>query len=155
MRAAKRLRTNKLPNPGLQLRLTLALVGMAGAGMCLQFLFLTSTLSDLAPQLTADPVHNYSLLFEASLRVLLWTLLLALPLIVVAGILRTFRIVGPIYRLTRFLESIERGERVPDCELRKGDELLDFCALLNRVTAPLRAVHQAESAAPDEVDEAA
>lgn len=87
--------------------------------------------------------HDSTLLMEQVngllFRVLGISALVILPLTLVVGILTTFRIAGPIYRFEKFLESVARGERPQACRLRNGDDLVDFCELLNRVTEPLRA----------------
>ena len=62
-----------------------------------------------------------------------------MPLSFAVGVLITFRVAGPVYRLERFLSEVLRGEKPADCRLRKGDELHELCALMNRATAGLRA----------------
>jgi hypothetical protein len=54
------------------------------------------------------------------------------------GVLTTFRVAGPLYRIEMFLKQVARGEKPADCRLRKGDELVEFCEVVNLATAPLR-----------------
>jgi hypothetical protein len=61
-----------------------------------------------------------------------------LPLTLSVGIVATFRIAGPLHRFETFLRAIANGEKPADCKIRRGDELQEFCTLLNDVTAPLR-----------------
>jgi nitrogen fixation/metabolism regulation signal transduction histidine kinase len=68
-----------------------------------------------------------------------------LPLTIAVGILVTFRIAGPVYRLKEFLKSIASGATPEDCRLRKGDELQDLCSLANDATAPLRGAKRGEA----------
>jgi hypothetical protein len=56
----------------------------------------------------------------------------------VVGILATFLVAGPLYRFEQFLRASLNGENPPDCRLRKGDELSEFCGLLNDATRHLR-----------------
>ena len=61
-----------------------------------------------------------------------------LPLTFCVGVVVTFRFAGPIYRFEKYLKALARGEQVEECRIRKGDELQEFCKLLNEATAPLR-----------------
>jgi len=72
-------------------------------------------------------------------EVMLVSFAVLLPLTAAVGVLVLFRVAGPLYRFEQFLEAVMRGEHPEECHIRKRDELQDFCKLLNRVTAPLRA----------------
>jgi hypothetical protein len=63
---------------------------------------------------------------------------MVLPTLFVIGLIMTHRIAGPIYRFEVFFNKILGGERPKDITLRQGDELQEFCQLINRATAPLR-----------------
>jgi nitrogen fixation/metabolism regulation signal transduction histidine kinase len=132
-------RLQKLPKPSLQLTLTMIFVGVSALAMLLQFLLFMAVLLDAAVKLPRD---SSVMLHETNgllLKVFLISFLLFLPLALLVGVLTTFRIAGPIRRFELFLESILRGDQPRECKLRKGDQLQEFCGLLNRVTEPLRA----------------
>ena len=74
---------------------------------------------------------------------------LLLPVLLVVGVLMTFRIVGPIYRFKMYLRQLMAGEVSTPCKIREGDELQDFCDLLNEATKPLRKETPAETREPE------
>lgn len=131
-------RRQKLPKRKLQLKLIFAFVGIAAFGLLLQFILFLAALSSLAPELPQDG----ALLMENASGTLLFVLavscLVVLPLTFIIGVITTFRFAGPVFRFERFLEAVARGTQVEDCKLRKGDELLELCQLINEATAPLR-----------------
>ena len=67
------------------------------------------------------------------------------PITFVAGVVLTHKVAGPIHRMQVFLNQTLRGAKPADCRLRESDELQEFCALINQVTAPMR---QRETAGP-------
>lgn len=145
---AKFRRSQKLPKRRLQLKLTFIFVGLSALGLVMQYLLFMSSVSNAALELPNDSAILMDGLNGMLIKILLVTALIVLPITLIVGILTTFKIAGPIYRFERFLESISRGERPPDCSLRKGDDLVEFCDLLNRATAPLRAQDSAGDTGP-------
>lgn len=139
----------KLIKPRLQVRLTMTFVGLAAMGLVLQFLLLMARMSKHSLGFESEG----SALFEQLDAVLLGTLftaaLLILPLVFAVGVLTTFRIAGPLYRIERHLEQVARGESPGKCKLRQGDDLQELCDLLNhaldRVEAERRTAAVAES----------
>jgi len=75
------------------------------------------------------------------------TATLTMPLLCAFGVMASFKIAGPIWRLEKFLTEVRDGKQPNDCRLRDGDEMQDFCRLVNQATAPLR---QRYSSAVDE-----
>ena len=142
---ARSKRRITLIQPRFQLKLTLSFLGVCVLALTLQFLLFTSALTRLALELP----HDGPLLLESvpkySLVILGISFLVLMPMTLFAGILFTFRIAGPLYRFEMFLRAIIRGERPQSCRIRKGDELQEFCVLLNQATAPLR---EADASAP-------
>jgi hypothetical protein len=136
----------KLIQPRLQIRMILAFLGVTALALTLQFLLFTSSLARLASELPADGDLLLERVPEQVLVVLLVSALVVLPLTFSVGILITFRIAGPLYRMRRFLDDVAAGRRPAECRLRKGDELQDFCEALNRATAPLRAAEERPAA---------
>ena len=87
------------------------------------------------------PEEEFSFTLSASLiavaLTLLVELLLAIPLVFVLGIRQSHRIVGPLKRMTRTLESIGRGDFSQRLRLRKGDVLEDLAASINQMAEQL------------------
>jgi len=134
----------KLIQPKLQLRLTAIFGGVALTSLLLQFLLFMQMFSELAVRLPNDALIVLSEMRGELLGVLGFSVLVLLPLTFSVGVLVTFRIAGPVYRLERYLEQVARGERPRDCKLRKGDELQNLCDLVNDATRPVREVPQTE-----------
>jgi hypothetical protein len=146
MASNKRVRRKvRLVKPSLQLKLTLAFVGLSALSLLLQYILFMSSLTK-----TALGLPNDGMLFMEQVNGILFGMLLAsfgvlLPLTFVIGVVMTHKFAGPIHKLQTFLNQTLRGAKPADCRLRDGDELQEFCALLNEVTAPLR---RRESHAP-------
>lgn len=136
--AVRYRRRRKLIRPRLQLKLTGIATGVALVALLLQFLLFSRVTATLAARMPNDALY----LLELAQRELLWALVtsvcLLLPLSIGVGILSTFRVAGPVYRLERYLQQVADGERPADCRLRDGDELQDLCRLVNEATRPLR-----------------
>ena len=128
----------KLIKPDIQLRLTLTFVGVSALALTMQFLLFANTIAEAALTLPNDSTLMVEAMDGLLVKVILTSFVLFLPLVYAVGILTTFRFAGPIYRFEVFLGEVMRGERPADCRLRQGDHLVDFCELLNDVTAPLR-----------------
>jgi hypothetical protein len=65
-------------------------------------------------------------------------------LVVGYGIVLTHKIAGPLFKMRRYLGEIERGRLGKIFGLRKGDQLQDFFAALDRMHGALRAAAQAD-----------
>jgi len=129
----------KLIKPTLQLKLTLIFVGISALSLLLQAVLLMSGLTRASLDLPNDHLIMLDQVNSTVFGALMSSFVLFLPLTFAVGVLTTFRLAGPIYRLEVFLKQVVRGEKPADCRLRDGDELKDFCALINEATAPLRA----------------
>jgi hypothetical protein len=143
----------RLVQPRLQIRLMLAFGSIAATGLVLQYLLIMLVITRAAEGLPSDGLLLLEQLSGLLIVILLLSFVAVLPMVVLVGILATHRWAGPLYRFERFLSEIARGERPADIRLRRGDELMRFCELLNRVTTPLRAAPEQSSsstpAAPD------
>lgn len=135
---SKTLRLRKLVHPRLQLRLTLTFVGLAFTALAFQFVLFVSVMSQTLDRTPGAFADNFAAVAGAYQRVFVTSLLVVLPLTALVGVMTTFRIVGPLFNISRFLKRILAGERPEDCRLRSGDEYQDLCELVNQVTAPLR-----------------
>jgi methyl-accepting chemotaxis protein len=138
MSTSKSIRLRKLVHPRLQLRLTLTFVGLAFMALAFQFVLFVSVMSETLDRTPGAFADNFASVAGAYQRVFLTSLLVVLPLTALVGVMTTFRIVGPLFNISRFLKRTLAGERPEDCRLRSGDEYQDLCELVNQVTANLR-----------------
>jgi len=149
----RKLRTNKLPKPGLQLRLTLVFLLTACAALLVQFVLLNRLLVLLARRLP----DQADVLTEEWPSMLVTTLGLSIalmvPFTVGVGVLSTFRVAGPLYRFETYMRAILRGEDPGPCRIRSGDYLQDFCGLLNQLVTTLRTPSAARPASGSSIDE--
>lgn len=131
-------RRKKLILPGLQLRLTGSFLGVALVGLLLQYLLMHNGLMREAQAVPGAGGELAQRVPGVTLRALFSVMAIVVPLLVVVGVWRTFRVAGPIYRLGVFLEDVRDGKQVEPCRLRANDELKDLCELVNEVTAEAR-----------------
>ncbi len=134
----RHVRKRKLIKPGLQLRMTAVFVGVVTLLLMLQFALLTSQLHQAANALPNDSAVLLSETNRITVKLILVSAGVFLPLTALVGILATFRIAGPIYRIERYLRQLAAGERPAAIQLRKHDELQDFARLLNDATVAAR-----------------
>jgi hypothetical protein len=128
----------KLIQPRLQLKLVFASLGICLFGLVFECLFFAACLAEIAVDLPTDGPLVLASVRPLLVRVALVSCAGILPLVFIVGVLTTFRIAGPLYRIETFLKATVRGERPPDCRLRRGDELAELCELVNAATAPMR-----------------
>jgi hypothetical protein len=137
-RTGQERRRIKLIKPRLQFKLIGVFVGLSGIGFLMQSLHVGLRLAELASTLPEGGDYLMAMLPNLPLEILVVSFGLVLPLTIAVGILVTFRIAGPLYRIEKYLGDVLRGEEVGPCKLRRGDELEDLCDLVNRVTEPMR-----------------
>ena len=128
----------RLIRPRLQLRLIGVFGAVAVLALLLQYLFFAAALQRVALVLPHDGLLLHSELSSLLAQILLVSLAVLLPVTFLVGLLVTHRVAGPLYRFDVFLRQIVQGERPADCRLRKGDELVELCQLLNEATRPVR-----------------
>ncbi len=71
---------------------------------------------------------------RATNMALIRNLLLISPLIFILGLLFSHRIAGPVYRISKTLEEITKGNLGLKIKLREGDELVDLADTINNLT---------------------
>ncbi|MDD4203395.1 MAG: methyl-accepting chemotaxis protein [Candidatus Omnitrophica bacterium] len=76
------------------------------------------------------------ILKSANLKLLLNILVLT-PFVIIAGIVLSHRIAGPIYRLKQDLEAVKQGKYSLRIQLRKKDEFQDLAKAINTVIEEL------------------
>jgi hypothetical protein len=148
-------RRKKLIDPSLQLRLTFVFVALTAMALLLQFVLFTRNMSHIALRLPNDGLVLVDEMSALLISTLAWSFLVFLPITFVVGVLVTFRVAGPLYRFRVFLNDVRRGARPDACHIRKGDQLQDFCDLLNTVTEPLRRPVDEQAQASLDVDSVA
>ena len=131
-------RTKRLIKSGLQLKLILTFVGLACVASLFEVILLNRAVTYVAAQMPRDG----GILLAELPAVLRSSVLLCLgvlvPVTIGVGLVLTHRIAGPIYRFEMYLRSIAAGEQIGRCKVREGDELQDFCELLNEAVSTLR-----------------
>lgn len=132
-------RRKKLIQPRLQLRLILSFLGVALLALLLQFILFAATIATLAADLPQEGEILIERIPGYTIAVLAISIGVLLPLTFFVGILTTFRIAGPLYRFEQHLKAIARGEDPGVCRIRKGDELQEFCRILNAALDRLKA----------------
>ena len=135
---AKARRTQKLIKRGIQLRLSAVFAGLSVVCLLTQWLLFTSMLSSEAHRMPVGGEYLLDLIPQLLYRTLFFSVLIALPLTLLAGIQATFRITGPIYRFETYLKEVIRGTQLGPCKIRKGDALGELCELINQATEPVR-----------------
>lgn len=151
--SSRHVRKRKLIKPGLQLRMTGIFVGLVVLMLMLQFSLLTAELHHTANALPNDSAELLGETNRITTKLILYTALVFVPLTTMVGILATFRVAGPLFRIERFLRDVEAGEAPDDIRLRKHDELHDFARLLNDATRSQRAATSEGSALPAEAED--
>ena len=131
-------RKKKLINPRLQLRIILIFFCAAALAVQLEAVLIAITLSRLAKTMPNDGAELTERMPEFVRTNLILAFVVLAPLMLVIGVIATFKICGPLYRFEVFLRAVRDGRQIEPCRIRKDDELHDFCTLLNEVTAPLR-----------------
>ena len=135
----KAVRSRKLIKPRLQLELSLVFGGLSVLACLLMGLLFNSLLSQATSSMPQGGEYLVDLLPSIFAKAVLVAGGLVLPLTVGVGILMTFRVAGPVYRMEQHLRSVLRGETVRPCMIRKGDKFQELCDLINAVTVPAAA----------------
>jgi hypothetical protein len=131
-------RSRKLVKRGIQLRLAWVFAGLSVVCLLTQWLLFTSVLANAAHRMPVGGDYLLDLIPSLLFRSLLFSVLVALPVTLLAGIQATFRISGPIYRFEEYLRGVVRGTQLGPCRIRQGDALPELCELINQATEPLR-----------------
>ncbi len=131
-------RRQKLIKPGIQLRLGALFAGVSVLCLLIQWLLFSSLLAGAARDLPVGSEYLLDVVPSLLYRALGFSLLVALPLTLLAGVHATFGITGPIYRFESYLKEVIRGTQLGPCKIRKGDALGELCELINLATEPVR-----------------
>ncbi|MFT7670482.1 MAG: hypothetical protein ACI8X5_003191 [Planctomycetota bacterium] len=137
-------RKRKLIRPALQFRITLAFMSTSILVLALMGSLVSWFLSGDAIQVPTGSEYVVAEIKSVLAVAFGLTMILLVPLTLFVGLQVTHMVAGPIYRFEQFLGSVINGEKPGDCKLRKGDELMDICDLINEATRPVREQVQAE-----------
>lgn len=138
----------RLVLPRIQIRLMLAFGGITVLALLLQHLLFLRVLSDMIAGVQDDGGTLVQDMHSISWRLLAGAFGLLLPVVILVGIAVTHRWCGPLYRMQQFLRETDQGNQPADCKLRQGDELTDFCDLINRTTRLARS----QQSAPPQIE---
>lgn len=148
-----RIRSKKLVNSRLQLRMSAVFLAVACSSALFQVVVLNWSLLRFARDLGADAERIFESMPGLLMTNLGLTFLLLVPAMMFFGIQVTHRIAGPIYRLERFLDGIIEGTETGRCRIRDTDELHDLCDKLNRAVDALREREQAARGGDEAVEQ--
>ncbi len=132
------MRWNKMPKSGLQLRMTMVFVTIASLAAIFQVFLINRAMIGVARKLPNDGealLEHLPTLFSTSV---MWTGLVLIPVLLLVGILMTFRVAGPVFRIERYLNDVADGKDVGQCTIRGRDELHSLCDAVNRAVTTLQ-----------------
>lgn len=152
MTKKKYRRRQKLTKAAMQLRVVSVFLFLACVAVLFQVILLNRSLLSLADQMPLEGQELADRIPTVVFGNLLVTLGILFPTMLVAGILVTHKIAGPVYRLERYFEAIARGEDPGTIRFRDGDELHELAERINLAVAKLR---EKEGSPEPEVSEAA
>jgi methyl-accepting chemotaxis protein len=132
-------RTKRLVKSGLQLKLILTFVGLACVASLFEVILLNRAVTYVATQMPRDGGILLGELPGVLRSSVLLSLSVLVPVTIGVGLVLTHRLAGPIYRFETYLRGVIAGEQNGRCKIRDGDELHEFCELLNEAVAKLRA----------------
>ncbi len=137
-------RNIKLIQPGLQMRMVGAFLGLSVLGLLTQILMLGAQLTTTANEMPSGGLYLARELPGMLIQSLLLSFLLLLPAVLLIGIRVTFKIAGPLHRFERHLNEISKGKWPEPCRIRGSDQLQEFCASLNAALESARAQGEAQ-----------
>jgi len=131
-------RTKRLVKSGLQLKLILTFVGLACVASLFQVILLNRAVTFVAAQMPRDGGVLLGELPGVLRSSVLLSLSVLVPVTIGVGLVLTHRLAGPIYRFETYLRGVVSGDQIGRCKIRDGDELQEFCELLNDAISKLR-----------------
>lgn len=131
-----------LAHAGLQGRLILSMVACCLVSLLFQVLLVAHRIALLAVDAPAETNEAlFSLLGPLILSTFLPAAGITLLVFLGLGLRLSHRIAGPSVRIHGHLDALIRGEEVGSLSLRKGDELHELAAIVDRLTPGLRRGH--------------
>lgn len=131
-------RSQKIIQPGFQLRLVGLFTGMGMLALLLQFSIVGFRLSQAVADVEESGGHIADQIPGVLMNTIVFSLGMLVPVLFGFGILLTFRIAGPAYRMEQYLRAVARGEAQGPCSIRKGDQLRELCDAINLAVESLQ-----------------
>lgn len=131
-------RSRKVVQPGFQLRLVGTFTGIGVLALLLQFLIVGFRLSRAVSEVEVGGGHIADEIPSVMIDTLVFSLGMLVPLLFGLGILLTFRVAGPAFRMESYLRALARGEVQGPCSIRKGDHLQSLCDAVNEAVESLQ-----------------
>ncbi len=131
-------RSKKLIDKGLQLRVIVVFMTLAGVCSLYQIAILNWSLTGLLEGTIVSEREAAKALQRLMITNAACTLLILCPLMAMAGVVVTHRIAGPAYRMRCYLEGIAKDGYSGPCAIRRGDELQSLCKAVNIAVDRLR-----------------
>lgn len=141
MKPSYRRRKFRLLRPALQLRLMAAFGSIGLLALGLQFLLFYRAVGEASLEMGSADAAVIEELSTQLLIGLFASVAILLPLVLAIGTSIVLRFVGPIYRFETWIGQVLRGEDPGPCRLRKGDDLVELCALIDTLGAQRRAAN--------------
>lgn len=138
MAKRKYKRKKKLIKPKFQLKVAGACLALALMAVLTMMILLNEAILEFADKGWVDSAALQNEWYGVLLTKLGISLLIFAPMTLALGIILMHRVAGPLYRFEQFLAAVVRGEHPDICRIRQGDELVEMCELLNRLTRPMR-----------------
>lgn len=135
MNSQHQARRVRLIQPSLQMQLIWGFGAVTVIAIACQALVFAAVMTRFAASLPLGSSYIVAGLPKALMVALAVSVVLVVPSLVLLGVRMTFRIAGPLYRMEQHLRAVADGEDVEPCTIRKGDQLQDFCGLLNEALA--------------------
>ena len=96
------------------------------------------------------PQSRLIYIFKAANWALFWRIVMITPLFVLIGTLLSHRMAGPIYRISKYIDSLLGGDYSQGLTLRKRDELKDLAAKMTVLCDKLKEDRAKRAGAVDE-----
>lgn len=149
------LRKKRLIEPKIQLRFFVLFLSTVVLAALVQAIVLGYVLVGIAGQMPSGGETVAASIPGALALGMGLTVLVLAPVTLALGVMTTFPIVGPLYRMRTHLARIVAGERPGRCSIRQGDELQDFCELLNQALEPVQSSAEEQASSSLEPRQAA
>ncbi len=131
--AAPNRRRKKFIRPDVQLKVVFVTLFVTCLALVVNLRMSVESLEQISTTLTKSHTvfEVLNLVEAATLRSLLLTLVISIPLAVGFGVAYSFRFAGPVYRFEQFFDGLKAGRWDKACTLRKNDLLVDVAGSIN------------------------
>ncbi len=124
--------------PKIQSSMFVTILCVIGVSALIQVLVSVRSLAAIARNLPNDGPVLDEMIVDVLLKDFAITLAIAVPALGFLSMIGMMKVVGPLYRMRRFLQEVVEGKETRPIRLREKDDFQDWCPLLNQVTEELR-----------------